>query len=1140
MRMVVAMVLGVLGLTAGAFECTEDFSVVDERGGAYGLDIWRNSTLTHNHGWVEDGRYRIPVDGNRHFIAAPALRDFRLEADYELVPFRRLQMTLGYILYFRYDREADVGNKLEVYYDFQFKLHIVLNGRELKVREDGKLPKLSGLRLVLDVRGTRGTLETLGEKLTFELPADGPERGEIGFDLTTNESIKLLIDRYRLSSDENPALTEIGTWRFELSRAQGFLVAPTYEVKAERYATGETRLTCRLSGTDLSAPKRQPSGGTEWAALTGRLSDPYVKVTDADGTSRKFFFWNGRRQFCDPQVVGEPPFPWPSERTFIVRNFPRDFTIAAGYHEAVVTPWRFVGQGHYEQIQSAGGAVFYEGVALEGKRVGLKVKSPEDKLIVSKIPADLPERARAVNHAKRGHYFLESETPRFTYELTWRRKDYVSTEIQLMSRLESVFGDKSGIAVIPANDEVVSEIGPGVMRRTGSFKLQKNPGVGVWHLETKVVAGIQATARDERTVFEVLSNTPGGKAPPLVSGLPEFVSMPNEIKFLEDSAFDPWSELDGVTHYYSIDMRNPKVGERLKVWEADHLYGRKYFTWSSKRNTDDWDPAHECNREYLRHADYCGLYPFGKDEQGRIDYCQTCFYHSFQLEVLKDYLKLRNLKLKLLTPERIAQCEREKQGISQDELKELFDTCWDDFKAYGKQRADKFIQEHVDYIMSVNPKTARASYGPLNIYTARYKCPYALETNSHPVESDPRIRANGSFWLFEDYHYSCDYPLCRPAYFAAGYCLYYPNGRRLFPEIYYRGWVRCEDGAVYQAHPDQSPYLAYSHQRRLVYQYVYGTAFRRDDGTFGFWKDDGFHARNPEKEAMDEFIAAWGKSIRNRPVRPLKAPYFFIDSDAIRRHGDTYVPNGSYSIVVPGMVDVRSDVVNTAEEALGYSYEMCCAAGFAAPVVARFAALDALTREDCEFAVLPPLVKGTPPEVIDRVRRAHERGINLMIFEAAEGLEDLFDVSGKTDFARKETKWGRTVFMKRPPTMVGRSTFLQRFSRGRENVSEEMNRGTQAAFAYLSSQDANRAERGTMMATVSEKGDYIVILSDDSPIYGDTDVYPMSFRFTVTAPGIGNRRIEADAPYSIVSRTPDRLTIRTITDKDSAQFFKFK
>ena len=68
-------------LSASAeFSMSEDFTVADARGGAYGIVPLRDTALSHQHGWIEDGVYRIPVEGNRHVIATPRLRDFRLEA----------------------------------------------------------------------------------------------------------------------------------------------------------------------------------------------------------------------------------------------------------------------------------------------------------------------------------------------------------------------------------------------------------------------------------------------------------------------------------------------------------------------------------------------------------------------------------------------------------------------------------------------------------------------------------------------------------------------------------------------------------------------------------------------------------------------------------------------------------------------------------------------------------------------------------------------------------------------------------------------------------------------------------------------------------------------------------------------------
>jgi len=77
-------------------------------------------------------------------------------------------------------------------------------------------------------------------------------------------------------------------------------------------------------------------------------------------------------------------------------------------------------------------------------------------------------------------------------------------------------------------------------------------------------------------------------------------------------------------------------------------------------------------------------------------------------------------------------------------------------------------------------------------------------------------------------------------------------------------------------------------------------------------------------------------------------------------------------------------------------------------------------------------------------------------------------------------------------------------------------------------------------AAFTENGDLAVVLAEESPIYNDTETYPLSFRFTVRATGVGAAAIEADAPYTVVSRSPDAVTLRTSTEKDTAHLFVFK
>lgn len=1129
-----------VALSASAeFSMSEDFTVADARGGAYGIVPLCDTALSHRHGWVEDGVYRIPVEGNRHVIAAPRLRDFRLEADYSLVEFKRLDLTMGFKVFFRHDIATKRGHELAVFFDHDWRLHFELSDegdcgapggrappRELRVVQRAKGMKLDDLHLVLTVSGTKGTVETLGETVAFMLPADGATDGKVAIDQTQNEGVKLILKKLSLTSPDVLPTTPVGRWRFTLPQSQGSVAAPVYDVTADRYASGEVAVRAALSGCLAGRAPRQDTGGSAWSSLGERITAPYVKFTLPGGDEKTLYLWNGRRHFRDPfRRKTALPCAWPCERTFVLEALPKEFLVAAGYEKFMTHPHRFAANGPYEQVRTQADEVVHTGEALGPDRVAFAAASPADKKIVSKIPADLPLREKALKHAREQHYFFESEKPRFTLTTVCRTNDFAQGELVVAPWLETVYGDAVGIAV-EKTGERRDPLPGGYERVAREFVCTANPDVGVWHLETRI--GAEPAVRTERTVFEVLPDDPNGPCPPLASGLPELLSIPNEIKFLEESAFDPWSDLGGVSHYYSIDLRYPAIAEKLHSWEGDHLYRRKCLVDGGGRNASNVLQKCEENRAHMRWADYYNCLPDESHREGRFDFAQARTYVGEQFKILKDWLEARHYTLKALPPEEIAKRGTDaasvagNRGIPDAALEEVFNLGWDDFKAFARPRVAAYIRAFDDYLLSVNPKIARATYGPFPIYVAANKTPYCLDYAGYPLDVDPRLMANGSFWIFEDYHYSCDYPLYRPAFFAAAYKLLYPNSRRLFPEIYYEGWGRCSDGAVYQAHPDKYPKLAYSHQRRIAYQYGFGTPFLRDDGTFGYWTDDGFHARNPEREAMDEFVYAWGNLVKNRPAKPLKSPYVIVDLDAFRRFGDRFEKGGAFNLDSPTLKDVRSDIVNLAEASVAYAYERCCAAGYATPVTMTLKALDHLTPETCEFAILPPLVKSTPSEVLAAVERAIARGVKFIGFIEAAGLEKRL-----------------AAFYPKAPTLAGRDTFASRFERGREAVDPQTAAEVTALFAQVAPAPAVRATRGTVLACESKSGDAIVVLSDESPLYGDTAAYPATFRFTVSRPGIGKAAISADAPYAVVSRSDDRLEIRTQTGKDTALFFRF-
>ena len=1173
------------------FALDEDFSVTDEAGGSPAIEIERTSVLSHGHGAICEGGYTVLIDGNRHWLAMPPVTDFRLESDYSLYLYK-MEFGLGYDIHFRRDPVKGGGHRLRVWWDeHEHKLHVFLD--EKLVHTGGKKPEnLDDLRLVLDVKGSKGVLETVGETVAFDIPGE-VTAGKIAFDMPYSGSNQITFKRIRLTSDTAPEVTHVKDWRFVLSDEKGMPEPPVFDVSLDRYATGESLLKVSLDGMLMGRKPRLESGGKEWGKMLERITTPYLRIETAAGEVANLMLWNGRRQYSDPYMMKRKGTEglsrgakaadqqWPVRRSYVFTRLPESFALAAGFEYYMNHPYRFNGGGPFEQVRSYDGALVFEGESVRRGNVAFRAKSPEDKRIVSKIPKTVFEYEKALRHAQRQHYFYESEPVEFELSAVYRAADFEKDEVDLEPRLETIYREPTDAELVETKREL-KPLAEGLVALVKGYRLAKNPGVGVWHLETMVKGG-RGSGRDVRTVFEVLSDDPNGPCPPQASGLPVFMCVPNELKYREEGAFDPWSDRGGASHYYTIDDYYPVVGVHKRVWELLPIYRRQWWAQTSYRNAGDDDPYDTFNTDIIRHADYVYLRDLRNNPRARYDFTQVASYKEGQLRILKEFADLRKPPFKVLTPERLAKHVADNTPITDEEFLDLFDTCWEEFIDFARPRSDEMEQPFVDYLLSVNPKIGRASYGPMAVYTSAYKSPYWLRNASMPVERDPRIKANGSLWMFEEYHYSCDYPIYRASYFVQGYQFLHPYGRRIFPEIYYAGWGgRCNDGAVFQAHPMANAGLAPTHQRKIAYHYAYGSASLRD-GRFSYWTDRGFHARNPEADTMDEFLHAWGNIVRNEPVRSPKAPYVMLDVAEIRRHGDYLETEGNFSINIGDQhYNNPGDVCNLADEALAYTYEAVVADGRATPVVSDLAELDAITSEMAEFVILPPIVKGCPAEKLAAIRRAWARGIGLLCFESCEGLEDVFGVKpgaertlgavGDEHFTHKMAKcryeadgadvalFGaasqqdafdipvvfrngkggrRAVFVNVPPTVIRRHTFRGRYTRGQPAISVTLKRAMQDAFAFLSPAPAVRAEHGNALAAYTADGSLVVVVCEESPIYRDTNVYPIPFRLTVEERGIGARTITADTPYTVVSKTADKVVLRVETPKDTALFFKF-
>ena len=1175
-----------------AFQFLEDFTLKNEKSHPYRINVEKVSVYSHNHGSImDDGRYYILMDGNYHDLATPPLRDFELKLDFHL-HYLKAEFGVGFLVVFRRDVPGKRGHELQFVWDQKNILHFVLDGKDVFTRQDTELPdfdKAENELLILKVSGNKGNVKIFGEDVDFDIPErdDMPRAGKIGFNMTFSPSELLHLKRVELSSPDELKKEEFARHKFRIGCVQGFDTPIDYDVVLSRYATGEVHYHAELSGTVMDRGERIETGGCEWGRIAERLTSPYIRIEEKGKVFENIFFYNGMKQLYDRKMevlFSGTEVPWPFTLDIVFPVFPKDYILAAGYEYAINTPFRFVENGPYEQIRDKGGNVIYEGDSLYKRSAALILRSPEDKKIVSMIPENTVKYEEAVKFAKEQHFFYDDEKVTFFIDEVFRTKDLAAEELSLSCAFTSCYDEPLEKGEFSL-EKIAEEELPGDLKKvTFLLTLAATPPVGIWHLHTTLMAG-SMVLRKEKTIFDILNSDPNGIGPVEASRLPRIFSMPNETKYIERGAFDPWSDFGGHGHYFTGGTWLPAVGTALEVQDLIKIYQRKWFVWSWARNCNDFDMTSPFNTNLMRKADFFGGYPKEVSYATRFDFGSKGFCKKELLQIIREFVAEKKPSLQLVTLELIDQFLAEEKALEPIHIKELVENCWDELLDFAHPRIDAATQKFVDYLYSINPKMARASYGPCPIYAQKYKTAYMLRHVSTPLEKDPRIRANGSFFFMEDYHFSCDYPLCRPALYVSSYDYYCSYSRLIYPEIYYTGWGRCHDGAVYQAHPIPSTPLCAEHQRRIVYEFTYGTP-QYKNGAYKYWTDYGFHARNPEKSSLSEFIYAWGKMIRNEPRKAPKSPFLLLDLDQIRRRKDYFEEECSFNVNGIGFSFDSADVCNTAEEALAYTFERCSNDGRATPVITDFTQLDSVTKDMAEFLILPPIVEGTPQNIIDSIRKAAERGINLLCFEEAAGLEDLFgiqkDPAGFKKFGHLEgedfthklcgTKYTsngaecilygaekngspmdreivllkenpngtRCAFINAPPTVIRRATFRSNYNHGQDAISTNMKEKMKEIFRFLSPAPAVKASRGSVLSSYNEKGEFILVLSDDSPIYHDDTIYPANVKVTINLPGIGKREISSDAgEVSILSRSDDKLVILTQTNKDTALFFKF-
>ncbi len=1189
----------------------EDFALHDEAGKSYNIRIERNSDFEHGHSAVKDNAYHVFIPGNKHFARTPRLRNFKLKLklkiDTPLFEDNNEYFKYGFRLYFRYDRFRKEGYLLECSVSDKA---LIAELCAIDARNEKKLLKktITPVPAGFERAEWDFTLKVVGDRLGIGLNGvqvaivdakrSFPAAGQIGLDKCFYHG-ELIVREWSITADENVGKSKIaGPLNITLPCVHGMSVPYRYEFSLFKYADGPYELDIKLSGGIKDRPDRGKCGA-QWCHEINMLKSPYVRIDSSKGEVANLILYNGLMVLLDREekrvwmLDRYAKIEWPLTRKICLDDLPDldAITFAAGYEYFENEPQCILAGGPFEVLTDSRGKLLYSGQALRMGCVALAVKSSDTKLVCSRLPANIPDREKALVHARKNHYFYEKEKIIFNIRINYHSAFYYPKEFALSVKVQSVYGDILGNKIrltaqggTDAQSELLKDrLGVVCLRYTA--KICGNLAAGVYHLAVKLQLG-NKPIYDEKTIFEVMSRQPDAVPPPVASGLPILFSIPNEIKYLETDAFDPRTETAGAMHYFSMCSFYPEYARQKRIWELIKFYQRKWFLTITRR-TPSRDLSIAQNKDLIAQCNFLQIGII--NNRGRYDLWKANTYTNEVLDILIDFFEHNPEQLKRLevvSLKLLAETRNNKCCLAENALEELVANCWKEWLAYFSCKLAGILDAQHASLKAINGKIGRSSGGPYSVYGAHNKSAYFMNYFGHNRRGGTAKYIDG-FWQYEDYCHSCGYSITRAVFGLMTLKLCYPSWK-IFPEIYAtRCLDGCSDGAVSQAHPPFGFYNLPSALVRLpAYEYAFAASWFADK-KFRFWTDYGFHLRALENKCIKEFVGAWGNVVKHKPVRPVKTTCFLMDWDLIEKHPDYYEKNCNVHTS-------WKDVNNTAEQALAYTYASARNAGLPAGFVTSLEGLKNLKPDMTDLLVLPPLNENMPKGHIETIRNLHRQGVNLLGFENIAGLEDLFgvkplaqnirirkigvksgDIAGigalEDEFAEHElcragyanagatvilagaetpdgaldvpvllvnkTRWGHTAFFNIPPTVVKRDSFIERVGYGQECLSVIINRASDYVIRKLSkpmvsSQDAK------VIAFHDEHGDLVVVVEEESlAVYSDAIKYPRPFLLNLDIPGINRDAIRSEYEYSVAHERQNHIVLRLSLGKFESAIF---
>lgn len=978
------------------FILSDDFKTHDDNLQPYSFSVERHTAIEDLHASVDERGFVLKSIGNRFILNSPKLNNFGLSLKFGFTFLAEFNPVFNVL--FSYDKKSRCGQGLKVTYDLEGKLIFsLINLSKMKITEcesicleDFKLQEGNITELKIKVKGNM-LFVSLGDKLLEFNIKD--EKGYIAIE-RKNFIGEFIISEISLSSEDEFNEIEIAPeQRVKIPLTDGGDIPYEFSYKITKI-DDNCYLDVSLGGGTATRKVNREDRPGQYGVERDTLESPYTIIRNGD-TEQKFYFYNGKRVVCDPNIFWEcqkilfnhPEMP--IKRRFLIKNFEtkEDTTISYGYESIHCTGYANQAGGPSEYVFDLKGNMLYSGDALSESICELY--SPKDKYAVSLIPQNAYRYDDIITHLKGNHYFHIDEDISLT--LSFKTK-LILDAVSIKAEIRDVY-----------DSEVLECFNPEI--KYGKWKFgyndirakitSKSLKIGVYRIVFIINYG-DGIYKEYNKVFEVFDKD-SGTSPAVASGLPFVFSMPNEQKWLASNTFDLWNPKPSCDcgHFISCVTNTPIEATEYRIWEVIGLFGREWFAWLSGRTV--LDPSIELYPEVVRNADY--LYVPAKTETFplRNDLYLVGTYQNPEFrKYLHEFMRLNpDIAEKLLykIPEKEEfvyekHKEIDESGVAKDykvftyeHLRNLMEVCHAEWMRFANGKILEAFKEQNKELKKLNPDFKRSSYGPFNTYVTAPLSYHTIKAFGNLPYNTLSDEVYTGFAVFEDYPASCAYQTCRGAFAAMTILLHCPN-LRLYPEQYKGSAIGgCIDGAVKFSHSPMGKYIMplYFNTTHAL-EYVYNTPRLTDDG-FRYWDTYGFHRPDHPAPMWHEEVKGWKTAMDVKPKRPLKTMAMVTEY---------YEEEDFYSDEI-STLHGHTNMANTSEEIHGYIYETARKNGFNTPFALKFDTLKKLTKDDCDVLILPTL-RYCDEEAKNEIRRLYNEGVSLVASSHVDGLEDIFGV----------------------------------------------------------------------------------------------------------------------------------------------------